>query len=114
VPIFDGADPLFLEELAKEMVYPKPQTPDPYCIDKLLVRIHFIIVMIRWTGLAPWEFEFPYIYLPRWSATSRQATQSSRPARPTTFSTSWSPASPARSPSLLLDRQTLRFSVHIA
>jgi len=23
------------------------------------VRIHFIIVMIRWTGLAPWEFEFP-------------------------------------------------------
>jgi len=26
-------------------------------IDKLLVRIHFIIVMIRWTGLAPWEFE---------------------------------------------------------
>ena len=20
---------------------------------------HFIIVMIRWTGLAPWEFEFP-------------------------------------------------------
>jgi len=26
--------------------------------DNLLVRIHFIIVMIRWTGLAPWEFEF--------------------------------------------------------
>ena len=25
----------------------------------LTVRIHFIIVMIRWTGLAPWEFEFP-------------------------------------------------------
>ena len=22
------------------------------------VRIHFIIVMIRWTGLAPWEFAF--------------------------------------------------------
>jgi len=21
-------------------------------------RIHIIIVMIRWTGLAPWEFEF--------------------------------------------------------
>jgi len=30
------------------------------CIDNLLVRIHFIIVMIRWTGLAPWEFEFPF------------------------------------------------------
>ena len=26
----------------------------------VLVRIHFIIVMIRWTGLAPWEFEFPF------------------------------------------------------
>ena len=23
----------------------------------LKVRIHFIIVMIRWTGLAPWEWE---------------------------------------------------------
>jgi len=28
-------------------------------IDNLLVRIHFIIVMIRWTGLAPRESEFP-------------------------------------------------------
>ena len=27
-------------------------------IDNLLVRIHFIIVMIRWTDLAPWEFGF--------------------------------------------------------
>ena len=27
-------------------------------VDNLLVRIHFITVMIRWTGLAPWEFEF--------------------------------------------------------
>ena len=27
--------------------------------DNLLVRIHFIIVMIRWTGLAPWEGETP-------------------------------------------------------
>ena len=25
-----------------------------------LVRIHFIIVMIRWTGLTPWEIEFPF------------------------------------------------------
>ena len=24
-------------------------------IVNLLVRIHFVIVMIRWTGLAPWE-----------------------------------------------------------
>ena len=26
-----------------------------FCIDNLLVRVHLIIVMIRWTGLAPWE-----------------------------------------------------------
>ena len=42
-----------------------------FFIDNLLVRIHFIIVMIRWTGLAPWDFElfsrWPYIYLPRGS-----------------------------------------------
>jgi len=31
-----------------------------FFIDNLLVRIHFIIGMIRWTGLAPWEFEFPF------------------------------------------------------
>ena len=28
--------------------------------DNLLVRIHFIIEMSRWTGLAPWKFEFPF------------------------------------------------------
>ena len=27
-------------------------------VAQVLVRIHFIVVMIRWTGLAPWEFEF--------------------------------------------------------
>jgi hypothetical protein len=27
--------------------------------NSLLVRIHFIIENFRWTGLAPWEFEFP-------------------------------------------------------
>jgi len=31
-----------------------------FVIDNLLVRIHCIIAMIRWTGLAPWEFEFPF------------------------------------------------------
>ena len=31
-----------------------------FFIDNQLVRIHFIIVMIRWTGLAPWECEFPF------------------------------------------------------
>ena len=31
-----------------------------FFIDDLLARIHFIIVMMRWTGLAPWDLEFPY------------------------------------------------------
>jgi len=31
-----------------------------FFIDNLLVRIHLIILMIRWTGLAPWEFEFSF------------------------------------------------------
>ena len=31
-----------------------------FFIDNLLVRIHYIIVMFRWTGLAPWELEFPF------------------------------------------------------
>ena len=41
---------------------PEPQTPQQgeFFIDKLLVRVHLIIVMIRWTGLAPWEFEFSF------------------------------------------------------
>ena len=30
-----------------------------FFLDNLLVRVHFIIVTIRWTGLAPLEFEFP-------------------------------------------------------
>ena len=30
------------------------------CIDNLLVRIHYIIEMVLWTGLAPWEFEIPF------------------------------------------------------
>jgi len=29
-------------------------------MDNLLVRIHFITVMIRWTGLEPRKFEFPF------------------------------------------------------
>ena len=31
-----------------------------FFIDNLLVRTHFIIVIIRWTGLAPWEIESPF------------------------------------------------------
>ena len=70
------------------------------CIDNLLVRIHFIIVMIRWTGLAPWEFDFSFPDsltstflsgprcrrsaqgpLPTWTATASQT--SSSPTRTT-------------------------------
>ena len=35
-------------------------TKGEFFIDNLLVRIHFIVVMIRWTGLAPRELEFPF------------------------------------------------------
>jgi len=34
-----------------------PAREREFLSDKLLVRIHFTIVMMRWTGLAPWEFE---------------------------------------------------------
>ena len=29
-------------------------------IENLLARIHFIIEIITWTGLAPWELEFSF------------------------------------------------------
>ena len=45
-------------EKAQKAVRPHPERE--FFIDNLLVRIHFIIVMIKWTGLAPWEFEFPF------------------------------------------------------
>jgi hypothetical protein len=32
----------------------------------LLLRIHFVIEMIWWTGLTPWEFELTFPYLPRY------------------------------------------------
>ena len=35
-------------------------TESEFFIDNLLVQIHLIIVMIRWMGLALWEFEFPF------------------------------------------------------
>jgi len=41
-------------------IHPHLPPETEFFIDNLLVRIHFIIVMIRWTGLAPWEFEFPF------------------------------------------------------
>ena len=34
-----------------------------FFIDNLLVRIHFTIEMIWWTGLAPWEFGYTFALL---------------------------------------------------
>jgi hypothetical protein len=39
---------------------PAPPAEREFFIDYLLVRVHFIIEMIWWTGLAPWEFEPPF------------------------------------------------------
>jgi len=36
------------------------QAEREFFIDNLLIQIHFIIEMILWTGLAPWEVEFPF------------------------------------------------------
>jgi len=43
----------FLEAMQK-------QVEREFFIDNLLVGIHYMNVMIRWTGLAPWGFEFPF------------------------------------------------------
>ena len=42
------------------MVLPAGEGGGDFFVDNLLVRIHLIIVMIRWTGLAPGEFDFPF------------------------------------------------------
>jgi len=46
----------------------QPRLPDPpacgrrdFFIENLLIQIGLIIVMIRWTGLAPWELESPFL-----------------------------------------------------
>jgi len=56
-------DERVVEEHQHEQRRPHQQAPagrERVLIDSLLVRIQFIIEMIRWTGLAPWEFEFPF------------------------------------------------------
>jgi len=35
-------------------------------IDDLLVRIHFIIVMMRWTGFEPWERGYLILIIHSW------------------------------------------------
>jgi len=37
-----------------------PAAEREFLIENLLVRTHCIIGRIWWTGLAPWEFEFPF------------------------------------------------------
>ena len=50
-----------LDAAARRRAQPRrPQREREFCIGNPLVRIHVIIVMIRWTGLAPWEFELPF------------------------------------------------------
>ena len=43
---------------------PPSSTEREFFIDTLLVWIHVIIAMIWWTGLARWEFEFPFSAIP--------------------------------------------------
>ena len=39
----------------------RPALPErEFFVDNLLVRIHIVFVIIRWTGLAPWDLEFPF------------------------------------------------------
>ena len=37
--------------------WPTAKAEKGFFIDHLLVQIHIIIMMIRFTGLAPWDFE---------------------------------------------------------
>ena len=53
-----------------------------FFIDNLLVRIHFIIVMIRWTGLAAWEIELRFPS--RWARSRHCARRASTAPSPTT------------------------------
>jgi len=48
------------EELGADAGEPEEKDDEDEEGGNLLVRTHFIIVMIRWTGLAPWESEFPF------------------------------------------------------
>ena len=49
-----------VEWLKTDVAFWTDETGRELFIDNLFVPIHLIIVMIRWTGLAPWEFEFSF------------------------------------------------------
>ena len=61
----------------------RAQTLNPierdFCIDNLLVQIHVISVMIRWTGPAPWEVEFPLLGVAAGVRAARAARHGTRP-----------------------------------
>ena len=46
----------FLDDLVNDVL----EVQREFFTDNLLVRIHFIIAMIRWTDLAQWRFEVPF------------------------------------------------------
>ena len=49
----------FRAKVLKTLLYGVPSSAEKeFFIDNLLVRIHYTIVTIRWTGLAQWESEF--------------------------------------------------------
>jgi len=51
----------FLEECSQNALLETVPRPErEFFIKNLLVQIHVIIVIIEWTGLAPWEVEFPF------------------------------------------------------
>ena len=56
----DPIEHLFLDGIIIFREMSTPPAARKFFIDNLLVRIHFIIVMIRWTGLASGEFQFPF------------------------------------------------------
>ena len=49
--------PIFRERLLSGK---RSQREEAFLIESILAQIHCIIVMTRWTGLAPWDFEFPF------------------------------------------------------
>ena len=71
----------------------QPTVPErEFFIGNLVVRIHFIIVIIRWTGLAPQEFEFSFpgslistflkiIWIIEWIRTSKLSIKKSLSAQ---------------------------------
>ena len=57
-----GVSDAFLESAAGLIAgqVTSPPAKRELFIDNLLVRIYLIVEMIWWTGLAPWQLEFPF------------------------------------------------------